>query len=213
MLYDKLSVINSCLLLSGNNVCAFEGEDTTEWLIGSGSYEKRLPEVLDSHDWNFATQIAPLVRVGDSPDPRFSDAFARPSACLSVIGVWITYAAISSGVSYDYVIINNQILMNAPGLAPQCKYLLAPPDDRWPPLFIKALDAFVMSDIYRGLNDDVGEADKLEAKAEVYLQQARSRADQQVPARALTNSRMLARRHVRRGGFPWPINGQPGVDG
>jgi hypothetical protein len=69
------------------------------------------------------------------------------------------------------------------------------------PMIILALQTFVMSGIYRGLHEDVAEADKIWVAGEKMLQLARTRYDQQKPKRQFFNSRMYAARGIRR---PWP---------
>jgi len=69
------------------------------------------------------------------------------------------------------------------------------------PTLILALQAFVMSGIYRGLHEDMAEADKMWLAGEQMLQRARTRYDQQKPKRQFFNSRITAVRRIRR---PWP---------
>jgi hypothetical protein len=69
------------------------------------------------------------------------------------------------------------------------------------PTLILAFIAFTMSGIYRGLHEDIGEADKIWMMGEQMLQRARTRYDQQKPKRQFFNSRIGAVRRIRR---PWP---------
>jgi hypothetical protein len=58
-----------------------------------------------------------------------------------------------------------------------------------------------MSGIYNGINEDYAQCDKFYQMAEMTMQQARTRADQETPKRAPFNSRLAMARRVRR---PWP---------
>jgi hypothetical protein len=72
------------------------------------------------------------------------------------------------------------------------------------PTLVLALKCFVASGIYRGLHEDIAEADKMWMAGEQYLQRARTRYDQQKPKRQFFNSRIGAVRRIRR---PWPQAG------
>lgn len=205
MLYDRLSIVNTALLRTGNIPCQ-EGDGSPEWLNGSDSYDKRLAEVIYAHNWSFATTTATLSSVGISDDPDFPNAFAKPIDCMFVLNLLGQPASCPSLIAIDYDILDNAIICNLPDSAPICKYVRRPPDDRWPPGFIGVVTTLVIADIYRGLNQDPDEADKAEARAEKLLMMARARASQEAPAKPLFISRMKLRRGVRRGGNVPGIN-------
>ena len=69
------------------------------------------------------------------------------------------------------------------------------------PTFVLALQAFVMSGIYRGLHRDVAQAERMWMAGKSLLQDAMTRHDQQKPKTAMFNSRISASRRIRR---PWP---------
>jgi hypothetical protein len=58
-----------------------------------------------------------------------------------------------------------------------------------------------MSWIYRSLNEDADEADKIYKFSEAKLASTKTRVDQEVPARAYVVSRLARARRIRRGGF------------
>ncbi len=194
-MYDKLSIINTALIRSGNNPVQFEGDGSAEWICGSDAYETELPLLLADHSWGFATSSAALTRVGESPDPRFSDAYAKPIGCLHLEAVWL------AGVNIPYAILSNRIQCTTTGatVLPFAKFVATPPGDAWPPGFIEVLRQRVMSHIYRGLNEDTTEADKVYAASNRTLSEARTRADQESTPRAYTNSRLARARRRRRG--------------
>lgn len=200
-MYDKLSIINTALLRTGNNIVNFEGDGSDEWNVGSDAYETEVANLMTEHEWRFGTKTASLTRVGDSPDPRFSDAFSKPIGCLHLESVWIASGAIV------YEIIDNQICCNAAGYGvnPVAKFVPVPPNNQWPPLFIETLRQRVMSHILRGLNEDSDAADRVYRQTELTLQKARNRSDTEVPARTMVVSRMARARRIRRGGYGVPL--------
>ncbi len=200
MYVDKLSIINDELAELGENPVAVADNGAPEWNVCSPTYEKAIQETIQAHSWDFATNVATLVRVGPSPDDLYADAMAKPNGCLQVI--WVRLEE-SPGVDMpaDYKIINNQICLNLDGYSATAKYIVDPQitsTGAWPPLFTKVIRHRVRAAIYRGLQEDPVQADKEEAKAEAVLQMARTRVDQEQPKRATFNSRAISARFVRR---------------
>lgn len=201
MQVDKLSIIqNECAVL-GENPPATADDGSPEWNVCSPEYEAAIQETIQLHDWKFDTQISALVAAGvPSPDDLYADAMAMPNACLQII--WVRLVE-SPGADFpaDYKIINNLICLNLDGYSATAKYMVDPQTSgtgNWPPLFTRIIRHRVRAAIYRGLQEDPEQADKEEAKAEMLLQQARTRVDQQEPKRATFNSRAITARWVRR---------------
>jgi len=195
---DKLSIINSELALTGNNLVNVEEDGSDEWIVTSAAYDSAVGSVLEAHSWDFDTKIATLNRLGPSPDTEYDDAFAKPAGCLHLI--WVRL----NNFSVDYKIIGNQICLSSSGLPVTAKYVADDETQPWPQLFIDAIRCLVRAGIYRGLHEDPATADREEEKAALAIQQARTRVDQEQPKRALFNSRAAMSRRVRR-----PFVGSP----
>lgn len=218
---DKLTLINSGLALTGNNLVNVADDGSDEWNCCSPAYEAGLAIMMEDHGWGFATVVVPnLAPSPTAPnDPQWDTAYPLPGDLLHLIWVKInndttepTAAGVPSQTLYD--ILQGQLVLNAQGGPPppsppqtpsivSIKYVSTTYADvtNGTPLFVQALRSFVMSGIYRGLHEDTAEADKLWAAGEMYSQRARSRYDQQKPKRSMWNSRITASRRVRR---PWP---------
>lgn len=203
---DKLYVVNDALALTGNNTVNVADDGSDEWNVGSAAYEAAIAWMIEQHDWKFATTVSVPNHNAVAPtDPLFSDAYDKPPELLHLIWVRLDDAPV------NYQILANQIVLNASGQPPAppgtvpgvvtIKYVLQPTPDRVTPTFMMALRSFVMSGMYRGLNEDTTEGDKMWAKGEQFLQAARSRSDQEAPKRAMFNHRITAARRIRR---PWP---------
>lgn len=188
---DKLDIINECLVLTGNDPVAVAEDGSDEWLVASAAYEAAVRHMLDEHDWKFATRIVALGRTGASDDARFSDVYARPADALHI--VWVRV----SDAETTWRVIGNSIYVNGPDSV-TAKVVIDKDPTRWPGLFVKALSCFVLGGIYRGLNEDPGEADTQEKKAEAYLMRARTRGDQEEPKRGMMKSRARLMRRRRR---------------
>lgn len=190
--FDKLSTVNTALLRTGNNPAQYEGDGSDEWLSGSDAYDTNLPVVLYHHDWGFASQIEELQRAGDSPLPTYDDEYYKPVDALHIEQVWLNEQPAA------YQIVNNRIQINGQGYAPLCRYIAQPTADQFPAQFLEALRLLVMSAIYRGLNEDERAADGAYKMAMDMLAGAKTRADQEVPARSHFQSRLLLARRTRR---------------
>lgn len=191
---DKLSIINDMLAQTGDNAVATPDDGSDEWIVCSAAYDTALDLTIERHTWNFGTNVATLNRVGNSPDDLYSDAFAFPQGAMRLIWVRLHDATV------DYKIINGLICLTAGGQSATGKYVVDPGSKYWPPLFTAVIRLHVRAAIYRGLHEDLGQADKEEQKAEMMLQEARTTVDQNAPKRAMFNSRARIARRVRR---PW----------
>lgn len=191
---DKLDIINDALALTGNAIRAAVDDGSDEWTTASIAYEAAVGWLIQEHNWGFGTAIATATRSGDSPDEAYEDAYAKPSGSFAI--VWVKL----NGLPVEYRIIGGQICLTANDGTVTVKYVEQPSPDSWPPLFVQALRCQVMAGCYRGLNEDVGSANQEEAKAENFLQRARTRTDQEQPKRSLFSSRLRNSRMIRR---PW----------
>lgn len=220
---SKLDLINRALAVTGNNGIATLEDGSDEYAVCSPAYEDGLAVMIEEANWGFCTKVATLVASPTAPaDTDWDTAYPLPADLVHIVWVKINQNTSdpSSGQTNQltlYDILANQLVINAQGGPPPpspsqtpatvtMKY--ASSDNADPtagtPLFVRALNLYVMSGIYRGLHGDTGNADKMFAEAEHIAQRARSRYDQQKPKRAFWNSRITASRRVRR---PWPPTG------
>lgn len=203
-LYDKLSVINTALIRTGNDPCGLE-DGSPEWIVASDAYDTELPLLISSHDWGFAKSFSSLSMAGASPDPRYRYAFAWPINCLHLVDVLI------EGRPVDYDLAGSQIVCGSvygpddefAATNPTAEIIQIPLPGQWPEHFIETLRQRVMSHVYRGLNEDIGEADRIYAASEQTLARAQTRSDQQSPPIKRLVSPMLAGRRIRRTGSPF----------
>ena len=220
---DKLTLINSALALTGDNLCNALEDGSDEYNVCSPVYERAIAFMLEDHAWYFSTivnsNLPPAVNV--PTDSNYDTAYNFPNDFLHLIWVRIALGVdpttnnVSGWSPVDYTILAGQLCLNAQGGPPppnppqvpaqvSIKYVSSTQladVSSGTPTFVLALQSFVMSGIYRGLHEDTTEADKLWQAGEIYLQRAKTRHDQQKPKRALWNSRITAARRVRR---PWP---------
>jgi hypothetical protein len=224
---DKTGVVNNALSSTGDNTISVADDGSDEWNVCSPAYESGLSYAMESHSWGFATVLVTLQPSPTAPqDTTWDTAYPIPQDCVHVVWVKInqdTSDPVSQTQSqltlYDIMGTPNGpvIVVNAMGGPPPpppgtvtpatitMKYLSNAgalcDSTNGTPTLILALQAFVMSGIYRGLHEDPAEGDKMWAAGEMMLQKARTRYDQQKPKRQFFNSRMEASRRVRR---PWP---------
>lgn len=221
----KLDLINSALAQSGDNLCATADDGSDEWNVASPTYERALAILMEDSNWGFATKVATLNPSPTAPtDTAYDTAYPLPSDLVHLVWVKINQnAAGGLGQPVLYDILAGQLVVNSQGGPPPpdppqtpsiitIKYVSN--DNADPtmatPLFVAALQTFVMSGIYRGLHGDDTQADRLWQAGEGMAQRARSRYDQQKPKRAFWNSRISAARRIRR---PWPPTGNDSWSG
>ena len=226
---DELSVLNQALPLTGNATINVVNDGSDEWTVGDAAWQSALEALFESHDWGFLTKNVVLQRAGTPDDPLYTDAYNLPPDCMHLIWVRIqdnTSQAPTGTHSVEYQIVNNQIYLNSFGTTPPpppnatpgtvtIKYVSnANGPNQWTPLFMKAMRFFVMSGIYRGLNEDYAEANQMYQAGVNAVAEARSRSDQQGEKRMMHNSRVLGRRRTRSPAPPtpagWTGTGIPG---
>jgi len=207
---DKLGVINSALSQTGDNLVAVADDGSDEWNTSSPAYERALGYMMESHGWSQATDFRTLSASPTPPtDTQYDTAYPLPADLVHLIMVRV------DDLPCVWGLLNGQLVVNAQGGPPpptppqtpavvKIKGVFSTNSDPTfgTPTFVLALQAFVMSGIYRGLHEDVGEADRMWMAGKSLLQDAMTRHDQQKPKTAMFNSRLSASRRVRR---PWPI--------
>jgi hypothetical protein len=221
---DKLGVINSALSATGDNVVNVADDGSDEWNTCSPAYERALGYIMESHGWGYAALVVTLTPSPTAPqDTNWDTAFPIPEDCVHVI--WLKIDKTGSIPSTTFTQLLYDIMGTPTGPVIVCNAQGGPPPPNPPlvpstvtlkyisnagalsdstagtPTMIAALQTYVMSGIYRGLHEDPAEADKCFQAAEMLLQKARTRYDQQKPKRQFFNSRMYAARRIRR---PWP---------
>ena len=226
---DELTVINSSLLLTGDNVVAVADNGSDEWNVCSQAYQTALGYIMENHGWGFATVVVTLQPSPTPPqDTDWDTAYPLPPDLVHLIWAKINQNAnnalpMNTAQLALYNIMGTPtgpvLVINAQGGPPPptppavpatvtIKYISNAgalcDSTNGTPMMIVALQRFIMAGIYRGLHEEVAEADKCEATAMQLLQQARTRYDQQKPKRQVFNSRMRASRRMRR---PWPATG------
>jgi len=210
---DKLTLVNSALAVTGNNQCNVADDGSDEWNVCSPAYERGLALMMEDHGWGFATAvIANLPASPTAPtNTQWDTAYPLPGDLLHLIWVRIASSAAGLGMAVPYDIENGKLVLNARGGPPpptgtsapaivSIKYVSTTNADPTgaTPMFVLALQFFVMSGIYSGLHEDTVMAEKMWHSGELYSQRARTRYDQQKPKRSMWNSRVTAARRARR---------------
>jgi hypothetical protein len=212
---DKLALINSALAQTSNNLVAASDNGSEEWEVCSPAYERSLAFIIEQHPWCWTRTMKTLVPAANIPaDPQWDTAFNLPADLVHLI-----YARIENRPCIYQVMKGpdgspSQLCTNAQGgppapIPPQVPapvtiaYISSDTSDlqNATPTLALALEQYVIAGIYRGLHEDAAMAMQQLKFAELTLARAQTRHDQQMPKRALYNSRMLAARRLRR---PWP---------
>lgn len=212
--YSKIDIINDALISTGNDPCE-QDDGSTEWIAASKAYERCLPLLLYGHEWPFQTKTAPLVRIGCSMYPGYTDIYEKPADCLHVENVWRTdLAPLVPQTSFfgldgenaippelDYKIIGDQIHCCGPGGVTSLYTQIPGPNVAWSTGFVEALRRRIESLLAQGLNEDYDAAKELGAVALQEEEKAAARADQEQPRRVAFRSRHLEHRRTRRTGW------------
>jgi hypothetical protein len=204
----KLELINSSLSQTGDDLVAVADDGSEEWKAASPAYERGLAYCCENHSWSWLTDVRTLQPSPTAPaDTQFDTAYPLPADLVHLILVRINDRPCVWDLLADQLVVNSQGGPPPPSppatpLPVTIKGIFSTNSDPTfaTPTVVLALQALVMSGIYRGLHSDTAEADKLWSAAMQMLREARSRHDMQKPKRAMFNSRMTASRRVRR---PW----------
>ncbi|HEY1433061.1 MAG TPA: hypothetical protein VGF39_15755 [Stellaceae bacterium] len=212
---DKLALINRALDQTNDNNVAVADDGSDEWKAASSPYETSLASICERHPWCWTRTMRVLQPAPNPPsDPYWDTAYNLPADLVHLI-----YARIED-LPCIYQIMKGpdgspkQLCLNAQGgppapIPPQVPapvsilYISSNTSDiqNATPLLVEALLKFTIAGIYRGHHEDEDRATKMDAEAAIVLREAMARHDQQMPKRALYNSRLAASRRMRR---PWP---------
>jgi len=218
MLLDKLTVINDCLIATGNNPVT--GDDgSASWIAASNAYDRMLPVVLSKHNWHFQTATVSLTRLGTSAYPGYTDIYQKPADCLRLENVWRTdlgqqipqFSQFGIGgmgaivPQLDYKIIGDQIHCVGP-LGVTALYVIDPTQHEGVILdvsagILEALRRSIESLLYQVLNEDREAAIDAKKLAEMELSEARAISDQEGPRRVAFRSRFSELRRRPRVGW------------
>lgn len=223
---DKLTLVNSALVQTGNNLVNIADDGSEEWRVCSAAYERGLAYIMENHNWGFAAIVKILQPSPTKPvNVQWDTAYQLPPDLAHLI--WVretqntdaTSRVTPSATLYDIENVGGfaMLVLNAQGGPPPpdipqtpvevtIKYISQTYSDPTgaTPTFVLALETFIMAGIYRGLHDDLGEAKAMAQMAHVILGEARSTYDRQKPKRSMFNSRLTAARRIRR---PWVSRG------
>ena len=176
---DKLGIINRALVGTGNERLFVLNDGSAEAVAAETSFERALDYLAGEHQWPFATEIADLQRLGVSDQEPFTDLFAVPGTAWHLRGV--RHKDGGSNAVYD---LKRDGIHACVDRDLQAVFVIRPVvDSQWHPSASEVLTMFVEAHIYRGLNEDIRSGDAREAAAELRLNKASSRVDQQSPAR------------------------------
>lgn len=193
---DKLGIINRALVGTGNNVLFILNDGSDEALAADHAFDRSLEYLMGEHQWPFKTTQQTLTRTGASDLQPFTDLYQLPTDCWHLRSVRL----IAGGHTVHYH-LNQEGIHTCYGAANplQAIFVTAPVlDSSWHPSAIEVLTMFTEAHLYRGLNEDITSGDSREAAAEQRLSRARSRVDQQNPARnAYRKSGRILRRTRR----------------
>jgi hypothetical protein len=215
---DKLSLINRALRACGDNQVNAADDGSEEWDCASAAYETWLAYIIEGHPWAWGKTVVTLPPAANVPnDPMWDTAYNLPADLVHLIWVRVddrpsVYQLVMGPTTSGPT--PQQLYVNAQGGPPRP----VPPQTPAPltiqyissitsdvtfatPTLVLALEGFVISGIFSGLHKDYAQHKEAMLAARSYLADAQTRHDQQMPKRALYNSRMTAARRVRR---PWP---------
>lgn len=212
---DKLTLINSALSQCGDNLVSVLEDGSDEYNVCSPAYERAIAVLLEEASYGFGTKVATLTPSPTAPtDTDWDTAYPLPADLIHILWVKINEdssvpasSLTNQPVLYD--ILAGQLVVNAQGGPPPpttpitpaaitMKYVSSDNSDiqSGTPLFVVALQSFVMSGIYRGLHGDPTNGDKLWQAGELYAQRARTRYDMQKPKRSMWRSQISAARRT-----------------
>lgn len=192
---DKLTILNDALRATGNNTVNVLNDPSDEYIIANGAFERAVRFLTARHNWPFAEITEELVRAPDEDNKsrRFSkNGFRLPANTLHVKEVFYGSAYLT-----DYEIQGAILSCNFDSQI-SATVIKEVTTEKWHPMAAEILTLYVEAGCYRGLNEDPAEARNVETKAELLLDETRSRVDQQNPARNTYKSKIADARRRRR---------------
>lgn len=192
---DKLEVINSALILTGNNPVNVLNSSEDEYIVSNAGFERAVKHLVSRHNWPFAETTEDLVRVADADNP--SKSYSENGFQLTSEVLHVREAYYLGQVFTDYEIVGR--VLSCPyssDIAVKCVKM--PANAAWHPMAEEILIRYVESACEAGLNEDKKEARVKWEAAESLLIEGRTHVNQQNPARNIYKSSIRAARNTRR---------------
>lgn len=198
--FTKLQVINAALLAMGEVEVA-ENDGSNEWRVLEAQWAPIVEAELEDSNYAFSKVQANLLTRIDGIF-GYNDGFQLPPAALHVRHAWIqdssgstgTYGNLSEdprGTSrkmIEWVTDAGYIYVNkSDGV--WVEYLEVPDPSVFSATFISGIKMKLQAAALRSLREEYTDADRMDARADAYLQRARTNSSKSQSARPVTRSR------------------------
>lgn len=194
---DKLTTINNALINTGNSRVNNLYDSSDEYLVADTAFDRAIKLLTAMHSWPFATTFEDLVRVPDDENlsKRYPNNGFRIPSPPQVLHVKEIYYGNCLLTEYE---VNGFILSCCFSDSISAKVVREAPGAIWHPMAEEVLTLMVEAGCLRGLNEDMTEARTRDQAAAAMLADARTRTDQQNPARNTYQSKVSQSRRTRR---------------
>lgn len=169
--FSMIGIMNAALLAQGQDDIVTDNDGSNEFRMLSRNWPTIVEAELEDGAYYFTRREADLVTRSDGKY-GFQDAFLVPDEALHVRRLWIrdgNGGKIETDWSQDgqYVYLNND-----EGCVIEYAYVAGV--DLWSATFTLGIQQRLEAVILRGLKEEFGEADRMDEKAEMTLQRART---------------------------------------
>jgi hypothetical protein len=148
MAITDISLCTAALLLIGADEITSFSDSTREAKLCKSLYSTTRDGLLQSHPWRFAINQVELNKLAATPLYGFSAAFQLPTNYLRLIK--------KNPPTLDYEIHQDKIYCNATQL--KITYAFAPPENRFPAYFARALEFDLARLLAIALQEDADKA-------------------------------------------------------
>lgn len=156
MARSKTSIINDALRELGGRSILDPTEDSRNARVTNAAYNTILEEMLEAHDWTFASKRVTLVKLAETPAFGYSNKFDLPNDYIAVRETYPAYA--------KFKIESGALLTNASGISMRYTALVTDPN-AFTPQFAKLFSLRLAAACCYTISQDQSLSDRLKKEA------------------------------------------------
>lgn len=192
-----LEIINTALLSQGMETVS-TNDGTDEYRVLAANWPMIVEAELEDGNYSF-TRAEATLGAAVSGSYGYAKAYAIPASALHVRNLWFeatdgTRTQVPWTQDSTYVHLDNDDDETV-----KIEYLVSATSDLWKANFKKGVQAKLEAVILRAVKEEYGEAETMEAQAEVYFQRARTSSSRSRSATSPFRSGPIAEARFRRG--------------
>lgn len=184
---SKLTLFNAALLRTGNNEVV-EGDGSLLWQALEANYDEIVRDAFEDGEYTFGKKRVTLTSRG-AGDFGYEDSFVYPEEVIHIVDVFLNeHRAADLSEPWEIDAENRKLLIDARQRTVEIEMIRVGMESSWSSKFARGVQRRLEA-VIKSVEEEEGEADMLDAKADVQFLRA-----------GVKSAKNRSERKVRRGG-------------